>query len=438
MINTLKNKFKDNGFITVGIFSAIAAASKILTTLCIGKIIAILLGPEGFGLIGQITNFTLIATVFAGNSITQGVTKYVAEYKSTSPEELPRFISAAFTFYLMSWFIVALVIIVGSAYISKNVLYTEQYTSVFILLAFSLLFIVLNNFLLSVVNGYKEFKLFNLLNIGSNITGLVLSALLIYSYNLYGVLVSVFLSQGVGFFLSLFVLRKKDWFTKYSFKLKLPADFFKKLMPFATFGILSTALYPVVSMFARVMVSKMLSLEASGIYEFIMRISGSSLLVFSLVISTYYIPRVSEIKSYTELQKEMRTIYKIALPAILVLLITIYFLRDFIIVVLASNKFSDASGLFLLQLTGDFFKVCTQVISFILLARAWIKAAIILEIVYYIIYLSFLYLFIHFYGFKGISMAYAAAFVVHFIIFIFYYKWVIVRKMKNLPNGNLM
>ncbi|MDP3928878.1 MAG: oligosaccharide flippase family protein, partial [Bacteroidota bacterium] len=69
----------------------LAHGLRMVANLVILKLIAITLGPIGMGTLGNFMSLTTMISVFAGAGITTGITKYVAEYKS-SPKRLIRFL----------------------------------------------------------------------------------------------------------------------------------------------------------------------------------------------------------------------------------------------------------------------------------------------------------------------------------------------------------
>ena len=96
-IRLLYQKLKRKEFINASFFSAVASVVKILTTLIIGKFIALKLGTEGMALFGQLYSFVLIVLVFGGGAFNQGLIKYVAEYLSNEDsEKLKSIISTSF------------------------------------------------------------------------------------------------------------------------------------------------------------------------------------------------------------------------------------------------------------------------------------------------------------------------------------------------------
>ena len=78
-------------------FSLVSFANIIklvISFVCI-KLIAIMLGPSGVALIGQLNNFVAMIMSFSGGGIMTGITKYVAENRD-SEERSKDYISTAF------------------------------------------------------------------------------------------------------------------------------------------------------------------------------------------------------------------------------------------------------------------------------------------------------------------------------------------------------
>lgn len=421
-------RLKGNAFIQASFFSAISSFTKIVTSLILGKIIAVKLGAEGMALFGQLLSFVTIVLVVAGGSINQGVIKYVAEFISTDKNKLKNLLSTSFKIIVYSCTIAGLLLIFGSKYFAKVVLHNENYFNIFIVFGFTLVFYGLNNLFLSIVNGHKEFKKTNIINIVLNIASLILSLFFIYSLNVFGVLLSVVANQSVTFFITLYLLRKEKWMSKDFLLSKVDVEIFKKLSGFALLAIASSALAPLVSIVIRNYIIDSISLEAAGLYEFVNRISGASIMFFSLTISTYYLPRVAEIQRKDELIKEVKNTYKIVVPTAIVILWLVYFMRFYLIKIFASPNFNDSSSLFFFQLIGDLFKVCSLLIGFQLVAKAKIKLCLFTEIFFNLLLVMTSVFFTDLYGLIGASYAYSITYLIYFILMILIYKHLILKR----------
>ena len=60
--------------------SALSVLIKITTSIFLNKVLAVYVGPSGYGVIGQLQSFISIVITFASGAVNTGVTKYTAEY----------------------------------------------------------------------------------------------------------------------------------------------------------------------------------------------------------------------------------------------------------------------------------------------------------------------------------------------------------------------
>lgn len=417
-IKLMISRLKENAFIKASFFSAMSSFIKIITSLVLCKIIAVKLGTEGMALFGQLLSFVTIVLVIAGGSINQGVIKYVAEFIITDEDKLKNLMSTSFRIIVYSSCLVGLVSIFGSKYFANWILHDENFYTIFILFGFTLFFYGLNNLFLSIVNGFKEYKKNNIINIIINIAGLILSLFFIYSLDVYGALLSVVANQSVTFFITLYLLRNEQWMKKDFLLRKVDVNLLKKLLGFALLAFASSALTPFVSILVRNYIIDNISLEAAGLYEFVNRVSAASIMFFTLTISTYYLPRISEIRKKEELIKEVKSTCEIIVPVLLVILATVYLLRLTIIKLLASDNFLPSADLFLYYLLGIFFKIISQILSFIFVAEAKIKIALSLEVSFNLYFTIMTIYSIDVFGLMGTAYAFLLSYILYFGILV--------------------
>lgn len=429
-------KLKENNFLKASFFSGLAAISKIISAIVIAKVVAILLGPEGLALIGQLSNFVLLAVTLSGVTVSQGIVKYVAEYSGVNDKEsLDKLISTGLKIALYSSFIFGFLIIIGSVFLSSKILFDSEYYYIFLLLGITLSLSGVNAIFTSVLNGFKEFKKFNVITILSNLFGLLITIILIYIANLKGVLISLVLNQTILFLVTYFFIRKEKWFSFYSY-LKIPFErrFLVDLSKYAILALFSTILVPIVTILIRGTIIKHGGLDDAGYYEFVLRVSNVLVMFFSIIISTYYIPIISEIRTVHQLKREVLNTYKLVIPITILAVGAIYLLRNFIIILLASREFLVVSPYFGWQSLADLFKILSQVLSFILIAKAYIRLAIIIEVLFNSINLILCYFLIPYYGYTVVFKVSFLMYVLYFIINIIIYRTVI---LKRLPKGDV-
>lgn len=101
--------------------------------------------------------------------------------------------------------------------------------------------------------------------------------------------------------------------------------------------------------------------------------------------------------------------------------LTIYFLRDFIIYLLFSKDFYRANVLFFYQNIGDVLRITSWLFATILLAKGYFKTNAILEIVFSALFPLLTYLLISSSGLIAVSLAYMLNYGLYLIVVVFVY-----------------
>ena len=185
---------------------------KMLSSLVSIKVIASIIGPAGIALIGQLNNFSTIILSISNGGINSGVTKYVAEYRE-SPKKYSLFLRAGTQITLAFSVIMSIVLIVKAGYFSELILHDRKYISVIYIFGFTVIFYALNALLISVLNGFKEYKRYLVANILGSLIGLAFSLILVLKFGIIGALISAVTFQSVVFLLTLWLVRNATWFT---------------------------------------------------------------------------------------------------------------------------------------------------------------------------------------------------------------------------------
>jgi PST family polysaccharide transporter len=184
---------------------------------------------------------------------------------------------------------------------------------------------------------------------------------------------------------------------------------------------------PVSQLFIRNFVMTRISPVAAGYWQGVVKLSDMYMGVITSSLALYYLPRLSEIKEINELRKEIFLGYSILMPLMIILGLTIFFLRDFITHTLYAPSFGPMRELFPFQLLGDFFKIASWLLAFLMLAKAKGKMFIITEVIFSLSYLIFSLLFIENYGIVGATYSYCLNYFLYFILFVFLFRNVIFK-----------
>lgn len=413
MLNRIRNAIKSD-IIKVSSLTAISTFVKMISGLVSVKVVAIIIGPNGLALLGQLNNFSSIAMTFASGGINNGVTKYIAEYKD-SEEKISYILGTAFRITLILSIICSLGLIIFSEYWAELILKNKSFSLIFILFGITIIFFALNSLLISIINGFKDFKNYVVINIIASIVSLIFSVSLTLIWGVTGALISAVTSQSIIFVVTFFLVLKISWFNKENFWGSWHKPTIIKLFQYSLMMLVSSVTSPITQLWIRSYLGNSTSWGEAGLWEGINRISNMYLLFITSTLSVYYLPRLAEIIGNKELKKEILKTYKLVIPILIFISFMIFILRDFIIQLLFTNEFYMMRSLFIFQMLGDIFKIAAWLLAFQMVAKAMTLTYIITEIVFAISLVLFSIIFINLFGFIGPTIAYM---VNYFILFL--------------------
>lgn len=402
-------------------FTAISTLVRMLTGLISVKVVASIIGPAGVALVGQLNNFATIALSLSTGGINSGITKYIAEYKEDE-NKIKDCLSTALRITVGCSLVVALGLILFHSYLSEIVMLSPNYGYVFVIFGFTILFYALNMGLASVINGFKEFKKYVKINIVGSIIGLVFTLSLVFLWELEGALISAVTFQSIMFFVSLWMLRRTPWLSWSYFKQKLDSNLSKKYFRYSLMTFASAATLPISQMLLRGYVISEISATEAGWWEAMNRISNMYLMVITTSFSVYYLPRLSELTDKKELRNEIFRSYEIIVPCLLVGFTLIYLFRYIVIRLLFTLDFLPMENLFIWQLLGDFFKISSWLLAFLMVAKAMTRWYIFTEIGFSLLFVLLGFGFMKFNGVVGITQAYFVNYIAYLLMMIYIFR----------------
>lgn len=414
-------------FLKTSILSGLSTIIRILSGLVVNKIIAIYIGPAGIALIGHFQNILGMITTAGTGAINSGLTKYIAENNNNFSKR-NEYLSAGLIITFLCSTLVGIIIFILSKRLSLSVLKSEEYTIIFKVLSINLMFISLNIFLQGMLNGLKKIKELIITNILGSIIGLIVSLTLTIKFGLFGALLSMVLTQPIILIVTLFFTYKSNSFSKFQFKIQVNKDIYQKLLHYTLMALVTMATVPVVQIAIRNYIIENVSVREAGYWQGVWKISEIYLSVLTTAFSTYYLPRLSEIKSKIELRNEILLAYKVIIPFVVLGAIGIYLFRDLIITALFSREFIDMKPLFTFQLIGDFLKMSSWALSFLMVAKAMTKTFIITEIIFSASFYVLSITFIKLYGVIGVTYAYTLNYFIYLILMLILFSRILFIK----------
>lgn len=400
--------------IKTSIFSAFITLVRIASGFISGKVVAMLTGPAGIALIGQFTNFISIVLTFANGAINSGVIKYTAEYEKEEVK-LKKLFSTSLKISVYCSAIFGVILLLFATYLSELLFHAALYKNPIRVLGITIILYSLNSLLIAILNGLQQIKKYTIVNTAGSVIGLLFTVILVFYFKIEGALYALVLTQSIVFFVTFGLIIKSDWFSWSFFKQPFDAAIAKKLSHYSLMAITSSLCMPVAQIVLRNMVIDKLGVDFAGYWQAMMRISDGYLILVTMSLSTYYLPKLSSLFSNSELRTEIFQGYKIILPAVLVSCLPIYFLRYFIIGLLYTKDFAPMEQLFFFQLLGDFFKIAAWLIAFLMTAKAMTKLFIATEVIFTVTYVLLSFICVDYFKLQGIAIAFAINYFIYLV-----------------------
>jgi len=427
VLSKIKQLFTTD-LIKVSSLNAVATLLRMLTSLISMKVVAAVIGPSGVALLGQLKNFSEITLGISNGGINVGLTKYISEH-SESRNKYILFLGTGFWITVSFSILTSLILIFGAGFFARQILHDESYKSVFYIFGCTLTLYALNLLLISVINGFKEYKKYVIANILGSIVGLVFSVILTITYGMKGALISYVTFQSIVFLLTVYIVRKSYWFNWHAFTHKFSKLVAGRLGHYSLMALASALLVPFSQLQIRNYITKTQGLTEAGLWEGINRISSMYLLVITTSLSVYYLPRLAELKKNSDIRKEVFSVYKLVIPALCIATLLIFLCRKLLIQILFTREFFGMQDLFSFQLAGDIFKMAGWILGYLLIAKAMTRTYIVMEVASASFQVLFSMFFIHQFGTIGGTMGYAAGHLLYFLIMAVLFRKILFQRV---------
>lgn len=407
--------------IKTSLYTALSTAVTFVSGFVVTKVVAVKIGPAGMAYVGQFQNTTAILAMLGIAAITSGVIKYLAEYRDDK-EKQQQVITTAISIIVCASLFISLFVIIFSTRLSQSVFHTPGFGIVFILYGIFLTLICLNAFCVAVLNGLKEIRKLTIINMSASLIGLAFTVGFASTWGLKGVLMASTFAALAVFVVNVVILKKiknfhfRPRFNNWNKQLLL------MLFAYSLMNVVSGFLGPFSQLFVRDYIIKNISDKEAGYWQAVTRISDYYLGFITTVLSVYYLPRLSELKTKQELNREILNGYKLILPAAAALALIIWFSKGIIVHLLFTPDFLPMLPLFKYQLIGDFLKIGSWLLAFLMLSKAMTKIFIITEITFVCTYMALSYWLMSIYGTIGATYSFAINYGIYWVVMWFLMK----------------
>ena len=409
------------------LLNGMATGTRLASALILNKLLAVYVGPAGFGMIGQFHSLMSLISAAAGGVFSSGVTKLTAQHAGAAEVQLAVW-RTALTLGLVGAGVGSLSLLLFGPFLATQLLADATLSSAVFWLAAATGFLAVNTVLLAALSGLKKVEAFVAASIAGSFVSAGVATLLVLKFGLYGGLIAIPIGQALcGVVTALFfqkVLRCR-WRDLVG---RLNAQASRGLGGFAVMAATTAIVVPLSHIVIRDGLTRMAGADMAGVWQAMWKLSETHLLLLTTTLSLHFLPRFSEIMVGSELRREVAKAYLFVLPLVGATAICIYLLREPLILMLFSPAFLPLAQALGWQLLGDVLKIGSWVPAFTMISHARVRLYVATECGFsLLVAVACLVGFRHF-GLPGAGAGYAATYALYWAMS----QWQLVRLAGQL------
>lgn len=421
-MKALQKIWNNNPLLKISSANSLSVLVKIITGFITNKALAIFVGPTGMGYVGNFRDFYLSLQTIATVGLSNGIIKYVAEFRKDLPQ-LARVLSTALGMTILAAIACGFFVIFTASYWNSQLFSdTHDFTVVIQISGASIVTYAIYTLVLAIINGYSKYKIYIVSSMLANISGLLITVILVWKYALIGALYALIIIPVVSLIITCFFIYKKRVNLSLFNTKNIDLETISKFKNYILMALVSGLALPLVRILIRDYIEIHEDSAASGYWEAMFRISNFYLLFFTTLMTLYILPKFSNDPSDRTFRQEVGNFYKTLLPLFGLALGILYLLRTYVILILQTEAFLEMEKLFGWQLLGDFFKVASMVIAYRFIAQNMLWPFIITEIFSLLLLYGLTLYLVPLYGFVGAAMAYAIQMFIYLALVLFIFR----------------
>ena len=401
---------------------------NILIQIIRSKFAAVLLGPEGMGVMGLLNSTITMISSFTNCGLGTSAVRNIAEANGANDTKRIALIISVFRRLVwITGLTGALICLVSASLLSQVTFGNTDFTFAFIILSFSVLLMQLTSGQNALMQGMRKYRYLAKANVVGNAVGLIFIIPLYYFWKIDAIAPVLLFSNALIFILS-YIYARKIKIEKVEITITDIIVEGRDMLKMGVLISLQGMLAILASYFIRIFISRMGSIDDVGLFNAGFTIVNTYVgLVFTAMATDYY-PRLSAIASDND--SFVRAINQQAEISLLLLAPIISAFIAYIrvaVVVLYSTKFIPTEGMMYWAMAAMFFKAMAWSMSYGLLAKGDSKVYFWNEFITVCYGLIFNMIGYYYWGLIGLGIS-------SFIKYGFYFLqlWIICRIKCNL------
>ena len=380
------------------------------------KVVAVLLGPAGMGILGLLTStMTLMGSLTNFGLKTSAVKDISAEHALKNNYRIAVTVTILRRLVWLTGCLGTLLVLSLSPLLSKLTFGNEDFTIAFIWISLTLLFQQLSSGQLVILQGLRKLQDLAKANVLGSTIGLIATLPFYYIFGTGGIVPGIIGTSLVTLFLSWHFSNKVAVETvdvSYNQTWSEGKNMLRMGFIISLSGLLATG----GSYIVRVFISRAGGIEEVGLYNAGFAVINTYVgMIFSAMATDYY-PRLSAVAHDNLLCK--RTINQQAEIALLVLspiLVAFLIFINWVVVLLYSDQFVAVNTMIYWATMGMFFKSTSWSIGFIFLAKGSSKLFFWNEIVTNLYLLGLNIVGYYYWGLTGLGISFAVSYLLHLL-----------------------
>lgn len=400
------------GLARTTLLNGAATGVRLASGLVLNKLLAVYVGPNGYGLVGHFQSLVAMVSALAGGALAAGVTKLGAEH-GAAPERQQAVWRTAMGLGLAGALAAALLLLLVGPAIEAALGLAGPAPGVTRWLAASALLLAVNAVLLAALSGMKRVEAFVTANIVGSLAALALAGWLVTQHGLHGALVALPLGQALAGVVTALVFRHA-WLARWRGLVgRIDPTLARALGGFVLMALTTATVVPLSQMLIREGIERVAGTAVMGLWQAMWKLSETHLLLLTTTLSLHFLPRFAEIRQGRELVREIRAGYRFVLPLVLATAGGAYLLREPLVRLLFSAEFVPLTDALGWQLVGDVLKIVSWVPAYTMISHARTRLYMASEIAFAVLLAAASIVGSHLAGLVGAAQAYALTFAVY-------------------------
>lgn len=400
-----------------------ASVVTILIGLIKVKVLAIVLGPDGMGLMGLLLSLLGFgSTIFGLGLSTIGVREIAINYDNSGQVDHVR--KSLFLLSLILGLLSIFVVFIFRQDISLWLFNNTQYQWSVFLIGFAIFFTLIGNSQRAVLQGFRKINDQAKIKVFGAIFSTIIGICSVLILGLDGVVAFVMIVPVTTCLLGFFYTRKLPKIRTIRISANNLFPQWKKMISLGFIFMLSGLLGEISKLLVRDLINQELNLQAVGFFQSAWSISMTYIgFVLGAMAADYY-PRLTQVISKKlESNKLVNDQIEIALVFSCPILLGMLTFSPMVIQLLYSAEFLPASEILKWQILGDVLKILVWALGFVVLSHGKAKAFFLLEFLWNITYIILIYFGIDYFGIYITGYAFFASYMISLIVTYVYVRY---------------